>query len=111
LKNDLVDRILRCLFLHHLRTPTNGVQSFSGTSAETIQLTTKIKGIQMKAENVQPGSVVMDRDGEELRVSEVWPNQGLGLGCVLVGNTVADDKHKTVRYVDVTEDVRIISKP
>jgi hypothetical protein len=65
----------------------------------------------MKAENVQPGSVVMDSDGEKLRVDEVWPNQGLGLGCVLVGNTVDGDRHKTVRYKDVTEEVRVISKP
>lgn len=65
----------------------------------------------MKAQNVQPGSVVIDKDGDELKIDEVWPNQGLGLGCVLVGKKTENDEHKTVRYVNVDEDVRVVSKP
>lgn len=65
----------------------------------------------MKAKNVQVGSIIEDRDGVAVKVNEVWPNQGLGLGCVIVGRTEHSDSYKVNRYVDIDEEVRVITKP
>ena len=57
---------------------------------------------------IEEGMIIETEDGERVVVSDVWPDQGPGLGIVVKGRNVANAKDWERRFVDTEETVEQI---
>ncbi len=61
----------------------------------------------MKAKDVEIGTTILDFDGNELIITETWPDQGEGLGVVLLGHN-PEGLRKNCRYIDIDTEVEVV---
>lgn len=66
--------------------------------------------MKIQAREVRKDMKVLDLDGREILVTETWPNQGEGLGVVVIGYPIsAPSKQSFNRYVLPDTAVEVIS--
>jgi hypothetical protein len=59
--------------------------------------------IDIKVKDVMPGMIITDNDEVTLVVSDVWPDQGPGLGIMVKGRVIADARDYEQRFFNVEE--------
>lgn len=63
---------------------------------------------EIKASEIQENMLIVDQNGDQIAVSEVWTDQGLGLGIVVKGKRILDYADSHNRYLDGNLPVRQI---
>lgn len=66
--------------------------------------------MKIPAREVRKDMKIIDRDGYEILVTDTWPNQGEGLGVVVIGERVSAPSFRSFnRYALPDEAVEVIS--
>lgn len=65
--------------------------------------------MKIPANEIRKDMKILDQKGFEIEVTEVWPNQGPGLGAVIKGRRVSSPSLESFnRYIEPTEGVEVI---